>query len=411
MGTETILMKQFTLLLSILFSPIIYGQFGCTDSQASNFNASASINDGSCLYNPTNYSLNLVANLVDTLSENSGLVWAAGKLYTFNDSGSGTKVYEVMANGTIIRTIHIANSTNVDWEAMTSDSTYFYLGDFGNNNGNRTDLCIYRLLKSEVCNNTIDTVVAEKMNFSWSDQLDFTSAFNANDFDCEAFYATEDSLFLFSKNWVDLKTKCYALPNYWTDTLNATLSSQFDVDGLITDACKDTINDRIYLLGYKNNGSNFYTSFIWCLWDHASNFIFSGNKRRIEIGNVLTVSQTEGIALSDNGTAYVSAEKVINIITIPAKLFTFNFSAYFEETNGLESLSNESPYQLSNILINEGIIELAINVPFREVSIEDIQGKRIMEIENKVSRLPINDFHGLYFLRIDNNTYPILLSY
>ena len=404
-------MKQFTLLLSILFSPIIYGQFGCTDSQASNFNASASINDGSCLYNPTNYSLNLVANLVDTLSENSGLVWAAGKLYTFNDSGSGTKVYEVTANGTIIRTIHIANSTNVDWEAMTSDSTYFYLGDFGNNNGNRTDLCIYRLLKSEVINNTIDTVVAEKMNFSWADQLDFTSAFNANDFDCEAFYATEDSLFLFSKNWVDLKTKCYSLPNYWTDTLNATLSSQFDVDGLITDACKDTINDRIYLLGYKNNGSNFYTSFIWCLWDHASNFIFSGNKRRIEIGNVLTVSQTEGIILSDNGTAYVSAEKVINIITIPAKLFNLNFSAYFEESTGIESMLNEAPFQLSNILINEGIIELVINVPFREVYIEDIQGKRIMEIENKVSRLPINDFHGLYFLRIDNNTYPILLSY
>ena len=404
-------MKQFTLLISLLFSPIIFGQFGCTDSQATNFNASASINDGSCLYNPTNYSLNLVANLVDTLSENSGLVWAAGKLYTFNDSGSGTKVYEVTANGTIIRTIHIANSTNVDWEAMTSDSTYFYIGDFGNNNGNRTDLCIYRLLKSEVTNNALDTVAAEKMNFSWADQLDFTSAYNANDFDCEAFYATEDSLFLFSKNWVDLKTKCYSLPNYWTDTLNATLISQFDVDGLITDACKDTINDRIYLLGYKNNGSNFYTSFIWCLWDHASNFIFSGNKRRIEIGNVLTVSQTEGITLSDNGTAYVSAEKVINIITIPAKLFNLNFSAYFEETTGIESMLNEAPFQLSNILINEGIIELVINVPFREVYIEDIQGKRIMEIENKLSKLPINDFHGLYFLRIDNNTHPILLSY
>ena len=404
-------MRQFTLLVAILVSPIIYGQFGCTDSQATNFNASASINDGSCLYNPTNYTLNLVANLVDTLNENSGLVWADGKLYTFNDSGSGTKVYEVMSNGTIIRTIHIANATNVDWEAMTSDSTYFYLGDFGNNNGNRTDLCIYRLLKSEVTNNALDTVVAEKMNFSWADQLDFTSAYNANDFDCEAFYATEDSLFLFSKNWVDLKTKCYSLPNYWIDTLNATLISQFDVDGLITDACKDTINDRIYLLGYKNNGSNFYTSFIWCLWDHASNFIFSGNKRRIEIGNVLTVSQTEGITLSDNGTAYVSAEKVINIITIPAKLFNLNFSAYFEESTGIESMLNEAPFQLSNILINEGIIELVINVPFREVYIEDIQGKRIMEIENKVSRLPINDFHGLYFLRIDNNTYPILLSY
>ena len=411
MGTETFLMRQFTLLISILFSPIIYGQFGCTDSQATNFNASASINDGSCLYNPTNYSLNLVANLSDTLSENSGLVWADGKLYTFNDSGSGTKVYEVMANGVIIRTIHIANATNVDWEAMTSDSTYFYLGDFGNNNGNRTDLCIYRLLKSEMINNTIDTVIAEKMNFKWDDQLDFTSAYNANDFDCEAFYATEDSLFLFSKNWVDLQTKCYGLPNYWTDTLNAAFLSQFNVDGLLTDACRDTATNRTYLLGYKNNGNNFYTSFIWCLWDHTSNFIFSGNKRRIEIGNVLTVSQTEGITLSDNGTGYVSAEKVVNIITIPAKLFTFNFTTYFEETNGLEPLSNDFPYQLSNLLINEGIIELGINVPFRKVFIEDLQGKRIMEIENNVSRLPINDFHGLYFLRIDNNTYPILFSY
>jgi glycosyltransferase involved in cell wall biosynthesis len=134
-------------------------------------------------------------------------------------------------------------------------------------------------------------------------------------------------------------------------------------------------------------------------------------KRRIEIGNVLTVSQTEGITVSDNGTGYVSAEKVVNIITIPAKLFTFNFTTYFEETNGLEPLSNDFPYHLSNLLINEGIIELGINVPFRKVFIEDLQGKRIMEIENNVSRLPINDFHGLYFLRIDNNTYPILFSY
>lgn len=402
-------MKSFTLLIAILFSQIIYGQFGCTDSQATNFNASATINDGSCLYNLTNYTLNLVANLNDTLIENSGLVWADGKLYTFNDSGSGTKVYEIMANGTIIRTIHIANATNVDWEAMTSDSTYFYLGDFGNNNGNRTDLCIYRLLKSEMINNTIDTVIAEKMNFRWADQLDFTAAYNANDFDCEAFYATEDSLFLFSKNWVDLQTKCYGLPNYWTDTLNAAYTSQFDVDGLITDACRDSVNNRTLLLGYKNNGSNFYTSFIWCLWDHASNLIFSGNKRRIEIGNVLTVSQTEGITVSDNGTGYVSAEKVVNIITIPAKLFTFNFNAFFEGTNELEPLSSQAPFILSQQFINEGIIDLAINIPFRKVYIEDLQGKRIMEIEKQHTQLPANYFHGVYFLKIDNNTYPIIL--
>ena len=107
----------------------------------------------------------------------------------------------------------------------------------------------------------------------------------------------------------------------------------------------------------------------------------------------------------------MSAEKVINIITIPAKLFTFNFTTYFEETNGLEPLSSQAPFKLSHQFINEGIIELGINVPFRKVFIEDLQGKRIMEIENKVSSLPINDFHGLYFLRIDNNTYPILFSY
>ena len=83
------------------------------------------------------------------------------------------------------------------------------------------------------------------------------------------------------------------------------------------------------LLGYKNNGANFYTSFIWMLWDYNANDFFSGNKRRIEIGTMLSLGQTEGIALKGNASGFVSSEEISSVITIPPKLLKFDFSEYF----------------------------------------------------------------------------------
>lgn len=392
-----------TLLIVLCSLPFYYfSQWGCTDPQATNYDVNASLNDGSCVYSTTNYTLSLVNNLSDVLQENSGLIRIGNFLYTFNDSGAGALIYELDTLGIVLRTIPVGGATNVDWEAITSNSTHVFIGDVGNNNGNRQDLCLYRFLKSDL---TLDTVQAEKLPFYWSDQTQFTSLPNANNYDCEAIVADADSITLFSKNWEDLQTRRYRLPCFWSDTLAAQLRDSFAVDGLITDACVDTFLNRSYLLGYKNNGNNFYTSFVWCLWDYQDQQVFSGNRRRVEVGNVLTVAQTEGIALKASNKGYISSEKVSSVITIAPKLFQFDFTQFVEST---ASVKPQKPMALFQLIphLEEGYTELMIPMPFNQCMLSDIQGRTIhLESTNRFNIYA----RGLVLLTVDGKNTLIFL--
>jgi hypothetical protein len=391
MGYKIILIVLISLPFSVL------SQWGCTDPQATNYDANATLNDGSCIYSSTNYTLSLVNNLSDVLQENSGLIRVGNFLYTFNDSGSGAIIYELDTLGIVLRTITISGATNVDWEAITSNSTYVFIGDVGNNNGNRHDLCLYRFLKSDL---HLDTIQAEKLPFYWSDQTQFTSLPNANNYDCEAIVADADSITLYSKNWVDLNTRRYRLPSFWIDTLAAQLMDSFAVDGLITDACVDTVMNRSYLLGYKNNGSNFYTSFVWCLWDYQDQHVFSGNRRRIEVGNVLNLAQTEGITLKSTNKGYINSEKVTSVITIAPKLFEFDFTQYVEPTASISSIVHPVPFQLITHT-QEGYNEIIISKPIKYCVLQDLQGRTIqLETTDRF----ITYLHGYVLLTIDGIT-------
>lgn len=385
----------------LTFYLFLYGfslaQSGCTDPQANNFDPSAIINDGSCSYPATSYSMSLINNLNDQVQETSGLIRTGNFLYTFNDSGSNTNIHELDTAGTVLRSIVVTGATNVDWEAITCNSTHVFIGDFGNNSGNRQNLCVYRFSKSDLIQ---DTIVTEKLPFFWSDQFQFMAQPNAHDFDCEAFLAREDSLVLFSKNWLNLYTRRYVLPVYWNDTIAAILRDSFFVDGLITDASLSPDQSRTFLLGYKNNGNNFYTSFIWNLWDYSNGQVFSGNKRRIEIGNVLNVSQTEGIALISNQSGYVSSEKVVSFVTLAPKLFKFNFEAYFNNLN-IPKILPQSMYELIPNA-KEGSYEIFIKGPYKVAELKDIQGKRIA-FETSGQRI-VTHFQGQVVLQIDGSS-------
>ena len=304
-------------------------QSGCTDPQAQNYDLNALVNDGSCEYSVTSYSIQLIANLTGELDENSGLIYSNERLFSINDGGNGTKIQELSFQGNILRTIHVDSNQNTDWEAITQSESDVFIGDFGNNAGNRTNLRILRINKNELQN--FDTVHAMSRHFYYSDQVNFNNVLNQHNFDCEAFFFYQDSLHLFTKGWENLYTKHYVIPLNNQDSVVAQLRDSLFVDGLITDVTIDSTTGRILLLGYKNNGSNFYTSFVYLLFDYNQHHIFSGNKRRIEIGNMLNVSQTEGIAFEDSSSGFISAEKITSsVLTISPKLFHFDFTPYFE---------------------------------------------------------------------------------
>ena len=317
---------------------LLTGQEGCTDPLANNFSPTAITNDGSCTYDLTSYTPQEITDLSSPLlNENSGLVYFNESIWTINDGGNASSVYQLDTLGNLIREIEITNAQNTDWEAISHNNTQLFIGDFGNNSGSRQNLCIYSIDKLEIQDSSLTEIQAEKRFFTYEDQSQFNWSTNGHNYDCEAFIAREDSLYLFSKNWLDEHTKAYSLPVSWTDTATAILKDSLFVDGLITDASIDNNSGNILLLGYKNNGGNLYTSFVWILWDYSGRDYFSGNKRRIEIGSMFDVGQTEGIALINEKKGYISSEQISSVITIDPKLLKFDFDQYL--TNNTVNLS------------------------------------------------------------------------
>ena len=124
-------------------------------------------------------------DLPDETKETSGLLFLNGKIITHNDSGNNANLFEIDSlSGNLLRTISISNATNIDWEDITEDENHIYIADIGNNNGNRIDLKIYKILKSDFKKST--SVSAEIISFSYEDQTNFDSKPNGSNFDAES---------------------------------------------------------------------------------------------------------------------------------------------------------------------------------------------------------------------------------
>lgn len=309
------------ILISVWISSSGYSQLaGCTDPQALNFNPEATINDGSCLYPVTGLTPLLVAgSLPQAVNETSGLIYWNGGLWTHNDSGNEPVLFKLdTISGEILQTITIAGAENIDWEDIAQDDTRIFIGDFGNNQGNRTDLKIYVTEKSSFPPSGDGSVTATSINFSYGDQQGFEKANRSNDYDCESVLAFGDSLFLFTKNWVNEQTRLYALPKN-PGTYSILPADQFNVEGLITGADIFENGSEIILCGYEN-----YRPFIWLLFDFDGTDFFGGNKRRINLSDMMG-TQTEGVSYTFSRNVYISAEKTS---IAPAKLFRLNTSPW-----------------------------------------------------------------------------------
>jgi len=293
---------------------------GCTDPQALNYNPEATLNDGSCQYPSTSISPTVIVNsLPQAVIETSGLIYWNGGLWTQNDSGNEPKLYKLdTITGQILQTVTIEGAENIDWEDLAQDDSHIFIGDFGNNSGNRTDLKVYLTEKSLFPSEGDGSVPATAINFSYGDQQKFERSNRNNDYDCESLLASGDSLYLFTKNWVNEQTRLYSLPKI-AGEYQIFPSAGFDSDGLITGADILAGSNEVVLCGYKN-----YIPFMWLLFDFSENRFFSGNKRRIGFSGLPGI-QTEGISYTFGKNVYISSEKT----TIsPAKLFRINTSPW-----------------------------------------------------------------------------------
>lgn len=313
-------MKRYVLLYSLLL--IINNtnaQPGCTDVKATNYNASATTNDGSCRYNGANISPIATKNLDNALIETSGLIFWNNTLWSHNDDAD-TKLYSIdTSNASIIQSYTLTNTVNKDWEEISQDETYIYVGDFGNNsNGNRTDLHILRIEKNSLLYNSplIDTI-----NFSYSNQTNFSgTGANNTDFDCEAFLVTHDSIYLFTKQWISEKTSIYVLPKT-PGTYVAQLRSTINIQGLATGITYLEDKRIVVICGYNK----LLQPFFYLLYDFKNNDFANGNKRKIAVN--LGFHQIEGIA-TNNGLKYYASNEKFSTLNVPQKLHTFDLNTF-----------------------------------------------------------------------------------
>lgn len=264
-------------------------------------------------------------NLPSDVEETSGLLFINKKIVTHNDSGGEAKLYEIdNTSGLITRTITISNATNVDWEDITEDDTHIYIGDIGNNNGTRTDLTIYKILKSDYLNS--NSVTADIITFSYQDQSDFTSKPNNNNFDAEAISVYQNNIVIFTKNWADLNTNAYVIP-ITSGNHSAIKTSTYNVSGLITGSSYNEENDSFMLVGYNNTDGTPFLLYIDRNRNTGNDVFNGGAEKTILTTELGTLNQVEGIIHLDNLNYYISREKVtFGSTTNTQALFEFTYS-------------------------------------------------------------------------------------
>ncbi|MCR4965766.1 MAG: T9SS type A sorting domain-containing protein [Bacteroidales bacterium] len=304
---------------------------GCTDSLAVNYNAAATINDGSCLYASTIIDATVIGTLDSTVDGTSSLLYWNEGFWTFNDHMDNCLYHIDTTTAEINNILYINGIVNYDIEEISQDSLYLYLGDVGNNSGSREDLHILRISKESILDQTFEV---DTISFFYEDQTDFTYHPQATEFDCEAFIVSDDSIYLFTKQWNSLQTTIYSFPKTPGSHI-AHRCVTYDVNGLITGATYIPECQLVALCGYDfdiANTSSILHPFIVLLYDFQGDNFFSGNKRRLDF-DFSTWAQIEAVATHNALDFYLTSEHFETTladvdIDLPAQLWHVNLRDY-----------------------------------------------------------------------------------
>ena len=243
------------------------------------------------------------------LVETSGLIFWDGLLWTHNDSDDPTLYGVDPADGEIVRELSLPGVSNRDWEDIAQDEHHVYIGDFGNNWGDRDDQNILMISKASI---KAGAPEIEQIYFSFGDQEDYSTRPYRHDFDCEAMIVLDGQILLFTKEWLSAGTSIYTLPAEPGIQVARKLA-RWTVAGLVTGADLDPSGTILALSGY----TALMQPFVVLAWDIPLDSLFIGDHdpgsylrqakfRKLHLS--LFAHQVEGVAFPDSQTLYFSNE-------------------------------------------------------------------------------------------------------
>jgi hypothetical protein len=264
---------------------------------------------GSFASSNPNYVVLRENNLGNELKETSGLYCPQlGSAFTINDSGNKPVIYKIDSTGQIINK-RLVFAKNTDWEAITGDSHYFYIGDVGNNKGKRKSVQIHIVPKHIVPKIVPKKLTPKKDSESTTNNTSLNlfyinNSINNNeylnhDYDAETLINLDDSLFLFSKSWNSGTLFIYQLNKIEETQYVDPISELMGLPGVITGGDFDRKNNQCMLVGYKLNGMGGFSPFMAILNRNFSlqkSFALSG------------YGQVEGMCVAPNGEVWFTQE-------------------------------------------------------------------------------------------------------
>jgi hypothetical protein len=234
------------------------------------------------------------------LFEISGITYSGNMVFAINDSGNSREVH-ILDPGSfkVLSSIKVKDSNNVDWEEISYYNDTLYIGDFGNNFGNRSDLGIYKI---PIDYFTGSNSGAEKIKFEYIEQARLKmTKYKKHIFDCEAMIVDRDGIWLFSKDWVDRTSRLYTLSTDIGPEKGIRPMETLNLDYLVTGAYRDTKNRRMVLCGYENE--NTYVT----IFSGIETVSFSGQHTTYIVPEI-EFGQVESVFVKDN-VAYLASER------------------------------------------------------------------------------------------------------
>lgn len=233
------------------------------------------------------------------ISEGSGLVVWHSHLWAVNDSGAPVLFAIDTLTGKIINEYKVPVKVNEDWEELSQDDNYFYIGAFGNNMNKKDSLKIYRVSKTELIN---DRIIVDSITFTWPVIVNNNKKQKIN-FDCEAMVVIENQIYLFTKEWKQQQcTKVFSLPKI-PGTYTANYKTTLQTTILITGANYNPKNKNLVLCGHNLLARP-------CLFVFPAvntSDLFGSQAERILVKQ-LSFDQIEGVATFDGSDYYLISE-------------------------------------------------------------------------------------------------------
>lgn len=243
--------------------------------------------------------------LPKSLKEVSGIIYhpATDLIWTLEDSGNQNEVYGLDSKGEIANTIVIEDTENTDWEDITKDGEgNLYIGDFGNNDNVRQDLCIYKINKNALKQEK--AVPAYKISFAYPEQKGFPPKKTEMLYDVEGFFEFKNNFYLFTKNrskGFDGTAFLYKIPNA-PGFHQAVLMGKFNTCGsynhcAITAATISPDETKIVLLTHDK---------IILLENFKGDHFLDGTQTTLELNHF---SQKEAVCFKDDDVLLIADEK------------------------------------------------------------------------------------------------------